>query len=218
MARSVCSPFPNISTSHEKNVPALPKASYTPIRLPGPYGYQEWPCDHQPPSRGWPQTPGRRQHDPQVRPPHAGLSPVSGGSASGLAWVISAQNPPASEGASQPQLQSLPRDRIIRRRTIFEATRLKGRRVSNRWMTLNFLPREAAQPGETGRVAFLTPKRLGAAHVRNQLRRRMREIYRRHLAQPEESDYLIWVARPPVLELPFDELKKCMTALRQRKG
>jgi ribonuclease P protein component len=135
-----------------------------------------------------------------------------------LAWVISAQNPPASEGASQPQLQSLPRDRIIRRRTIFEATRLKGRRVSNRWMTLNFLPREAAQPGETGRVAFLTPKRLGAAHVRNQLRRRMREIYRRHLAQPEESDYLIWVARPPVLELPFDELKKCMTALRQRKG
>jgi ribonuclease P protein component len=115
-------------------------------------------------------------------------------------------------------LQSLPRARIIRRRTVFEATRLKGRRVSNRWMTLNFLSRDAIPPGETGSVAFLTPKRLGAATVRNQLRRRMREIYRRHLAQPVEGVYLIWVARSPALERPFEELKKCMMALMQRKS
>jgi ribonuclease P protein component len=51
---------------------------------------------------------------------------------------------------------------------------------------------------------------------RNQLRRRMREIYRRCLAQPSEKAYLVWVARPPALELPFEELKKCMTALRER--
>ena len=52
-------------------------------------------------------------------------------------------------------------------------------------MTLNFIPRDAVKSGETGTVAFLTPKRLGPATVRNQLRRRMREIYRRHLAQPD---------------------------------
>jgi len=112
--------------------------------------------------------------------------------------------------------ESLPRARIIRRRVVFDATRNKGRRVSNRYMALNFLPHDAVKTGETGTVAFLTPKRLGAATVRNKLRRRMREIYRRHLAQPDENSYLVWVARPPALELPFDELKKCMAALRKR--
>ena len=112
--------------------------------------------------------------------------------------------------------ESLPRARIIRRRAIFDATRLKGRRVSNRYLALNFLPRDAVKSGETGTVAFLTPKRLGAATRRTQLRRRMREIYRRCMAQPSGSAYLVWVARPPALELPFEELKKCMTALRER--
>ena len=114
--------------------------------------------------------------------------------------------------------ESLPRARIIRRRTVFDATRNQGRRVSNRYLTLNYLSRDAVKTGETGTVAFLTPKRLGAATVRNRLRRRMREIYRRHLAQPSETTWLVWVARPPALELPFEELKKCMTALLKRRG
>lgn len=83
-------------------------------------------------------------------------------------------------------------------------------------MALNHLPREAVKSGETGSVAFLTPKRVGAATKRTQLRRRMREIYRRHLMQPSEDIYLVWIARQPALELPFEELKKCMSALRQR--
>jgi ribonuclease P protein component len=112
--------------------------------------------------------------------------------------------------------ESLPRAKIIRRRAVFDASRLKGRRVSNRFMVLNFIARDAVKSGETGHVAFLTPKRVGAATKRTQLRRRMREIYRRHLAQPEEPAYLVWVARPPALELPFEELKKCMAALRER--
>jgi ribonuclease P protein component len=130
------------------------------------------------------------------------------------------QNSPNPTGS--PNSESLPRARIIRRRTVFDATRNKGRRVSNRYMALNFLPRAAVKSGEpageTGTVAFLTPKRVGPATVRNKLRRRMREIYRRCLAQPSETAYLVWVARPPALELPFEELKKCMTELRRRGG
>ena len=83
-------------------------------------------------------------------------------------------------------------------------------------MALNFLSRDAIKSGETGTVAFLTPKRLGGAVQRNQLRRRMREIYRRHLAQPSMETYLVWIARAPALELDFEELKKCMTALLER--
>jgi ribonuclease P protein component len=113
--------------------------------------------------------------------------------------------------------ESLPRSRIIRRRAVFDATRNKGRRVSNRYLALTFLPCEAVKSGETGTVAFLTPKRVGAATKRTQLRRRMREIYRRHLAQPSEKAYLVWIARPPALELPFEELKKCMIELSRKK-
>lgn len=113
--------------------------------------------------------------------------------------------------------ESLPRRAIIRRRAVFDATRNQGRRVSNRYMALNFLPHDAVKSGETGTVAFLTPKRVGAAVQRNQLRRRMREIYRRHIAKPDETAYLVWIARPPALELPFEELKKCMTALTARR-
>ena len=112
--------------------------------------------------------------------------------------------------------ETLPRSRIIRRRTVFDATRLKGRRVTNHWMALSFITREALPAGETGSVAFLTPKRVGPANKRTQLRRRMREIHRRHLAQPSETTYLVWIARPPALELPFAELQKCMMALRGR--
>ena len=113
--------------------------------------------------------------------------------------------------------ESLPRAQIIRRRVVFDTTRNRGRRVSSRYMTLNFIARDAVKTGETGTVAFLTPKRLGAASVRNKLRRRMREIYRRRLARPDEAAYLVWVARPTALELPFDELAECMAALLRRR-
>jgi ribonuclease P protein component len=121
-----------------------------------------------------------------------------------------------SSAQDSPKSESLPRARIIRRRAVFGATRNKGRRESNRYLALNFLPQDAVKTGEMERVAFLTPKRVGAATKRTQLRRRMREIYRRYLAQSSEKIYLVWVARAPALELPFEELKKCMTALRER--
>jgi len=85
-------------------------------------------------------------------------------------------------------------------------------------MTLNFIAREGVKSDEPGSVAFLTPKRLGAATVRNRLRRRMREIYRRHLGATEEARYLIWIARPPAVELGFEELKLRMLELKNRMG
>ena len=119
---------------------------------------------------------------------------------------------PAPSGSPS---QALPRARIIRRRSIFDATRLKGRRVSNRHFSLNVLPLDPSRP-DPANVAFLTPKRLGPANVRNQLRRRMREIYRRNLARPAETSYLVWVARPPALDLDFEALRQTMSELRQR--
>jgi ribonuclease P protein component len=79
-------------------------------------------------------------------------------------------------------------------------------------MALNVLPKDPAAP-DTAAVAFLTPKRLGSATARNRLRRRMREIYRRRLALRPETARLVWVARPPALELDFENLAKTMAEL-----
>jgi ribonuclease P protein component len=214
LPRSVCLPSLHISTCHEKNFPALPKASCPPVRFSGPHGHQERPRHHQSPPGCWTQAPRRCRNRPQVRPPHAGLiggrrTPCDDVSRHATAYLSSAVG-----GA--PNSEALPRSAIIRRRTVFDATRAQGRRFTNRYMALSVLPPAAVKSGETGRVAFLTPKRLGAANVRNELRRRMREIYRRRLARSDEATYLVWVARAPALELPFDELTKCMTELRRR--
>jgi len=113
--------------------------------------------------------------------------------------------------------EKLPRARLIRRRTIFTAARERGHRVTNRWMTLSILPRDPAAAPDTSEVAFLTPKRIGGAVIRNKLRRRMREIYRRTAGAPRDV-YLVWIARPTAADLPFDELKECMTTLLRRAG
>jgi len=44
----------------------------------------------------------------------------------------------------------------------------------------------------------------------------MREIYRRDLAQPDETAFLIWIARPPALDLSFEDLKQAMRDLAKR--
>jgi ribonuclease P protein component len=113
--------------------------------------------------------------------------------------------------------EKLPRERLIRRRAIFTAARERGRRTTNRWMTLSVLPRDSAASRDASEVAFLTPKRIGSAVIRNKLRRRMREIYRR-MPGAARDVYLVWIARPTAAELPFAELKECMLTLLRRAG
>jgi ribonuclease P protein component len=114
--------------------------------------------------------------------------------------------------------EKLPRARVIRRRTTFTATRERGCRTNDRCLTLSVLPRDAttASGAEPAEVAFLTPKRIGGAVVRNRLRRRMREIYRRAAGVTGSDAYLVWIARPTAATLTFDELRTCMLALLRR--
>src|SRR5258708_6120184 len=142
MWRPVGFPSPIRRNSHEKNLPALTKASCPPVRFPGSHGDEERSRDHQSASGGRPETSRGRWNEPEVRAAYAGLIP--GGSDSVLTLT---------SFLAQASAESLPRARIIRRRAVFDATRNKGRRVSNRWMALNFIARDAVKSGETGSVA-----------------------------------------------------------------
>jgi len=118
--------------------------------------------------------------------------------------------------AGSRRILTLPRRRILRGRRHFDAAFQTGRRFSNRYLTLLTLsalpvPR-GPQPGE---VAFLTPKRLGDAVIRNRLRRRLREGYRLHFA-PETARRLIWLAKGPATALDSGGLVSQMKELYAR--
>ncbi len=114
--------------------------------------------------------------------------------------------------------ETLPRALILRRRAQLHKLRMNGRRRSNRWMTLFFQPQTIEPLNETACVAFLTPKKIGQAVTRNLLRRRMREIYRRHLKVSAKSTLQLWVARAEAAKLSFADLKEAMMQLALRKN
>lgn len=95
---------------------------------------------------------------------------------------------------AQARAESLPRRRIVRRRSLFSRVRLEGRRRVASSVQLALL---ASRSEGDGVVAFVTPRSLGLAVTRNGLRRRMREIYRRELAASQRPGTVcVWTARP----------------------
>lgn len=67
----------------------------------------------------------------------------------------------------------LPRDRTLKLRADFQAVREHGQSVSGRYFVLASL----AKPGQARfRYGLITTKKVGAAHERNLIRRRLRAI------------------------------------------
>jgi len=124
--------------------------------------------------------------------------------------------PDSQARARAKRLLTLPRARILRGRRHFDDAFQSGRRFSNRYLTLLTLPAVVLPRGpRPGEVAFLTPKRLGDAVIRNRLRRRLREGYRLHFA-PETARRLIWLAKGPATALDFGSLVTQMKELYAR--
>ncbi|MDR1146724.1 MAG: ribonuclease P protein component [Verrucomicrobiales bacterium] len=109
---------------------------------------------------------------------------------------------------------SLPRARILRHRNDFEAVRRQGRRVASRHLALNFL-RAADRERQAG---FIVPKACGNAVRRNQIKRRLREIYRHHQHALTVDLWSVWIARRGAADATFAELQNEMLALYARAG
>lgn len=121
--------------------------------------------------------------------------------------------------------ESLNRAEIIRRRRDLRALIRSGVKIPGTGLTLRFLRQEKAQlpipPAHQSeqsrvnrpslpdrRVAFLLNSDLRGAVVRNRLKRRLREIYRRNKNWfPPEYDYLIHIHRRAA-QLDFAQLKR----------
>jgi ribonuclease P protein component len=99
--------------------------------------------------------------------------------------------------ASRRKLPLVKRANRLSRSRDFDAVHRRGRSVSSRFLVLYWLPQE--EPAEP-RVGFAIPRAAGVAVERNQIKRRLREVWDERLDRvPPGFDYVL-IVRPGLPE------------------
>ena len=102
----------------------------------------------------------------------------------------------------------------------FTAIQQHGRRVGGRYLTLLGRP----NPVGHDRLGLVASRRIGGAVVRNRAKRRLREIFRRQLAEaaaaPSRKGWdLVVIGRTGVADVPFPVLvAEFAAAVRRLRG
>jgi ribonuclease P protein component len=93
---------------------------------------------------------------------------------------------------SQPGSFSFPKTRRLTHRSEYERVKRNGVTRRGDLLMLNTAPIENCG---LWRAGFVTSRRLGGAVIRNRVRRRLREIVRRHQHELREGFWFVVVAR-----------------------
>ena len=95
------------------------------------------------------------------------------------------------------------------RRLIFNAefqhVRVEGSSVRGETLTLGFLENEP--PVSAARAGFVTSKRVGSAASRNRIRRRLREIFRKHQHELEPGIWIVTIASARAARASYSALE-----------
>ena len=77
-----------------------------------------------------------------------------------------------------------------------------------------------ARPNRTrlNRVGITVGKKLGKAHIRNRVRRRLREVYRLNEGLFQPGWDIVVVARTRAIDAPFDKLTAAYLSLAKKAG
>ena len=70
----------------------------------------------------------------------------------------------------------------------------------------------------TNRVGITVSKKLGKAHIRNRVRRRVREVYRLNEAKFAPGWDIVVVVRTRAIHAPFDQLTNAYLSLAEKAG
>lgn len=120
----------------------------------------------------------------------------------------SRSGPPA---ARRPE--SFGRDRRVLRRSDYLETYSRGRRHVGRWLVVFVRPGD----GPAARLGVTITKKTGSAVVRNRLRRRLKELFRRSGAFGAPLDVVVNV-RPGAEKAAFAELAGDFARLAKRSS
>ena len=110
-------------------------------------------------------------------------------------------------------LFSFPKTRRLTHRLEYDRVKRNGITQRGKLLMLNAMPMETSGPWRAG---FVTSGRLGGAVVRNRVRRRLREIVRRHQHELREGFWLVLVARREAAKASYRMLEDEWLRLARR--
>jgi ribonuclease P protein component len=108
---------------------------------------------------------------------------------------------------------SFPKARRLRRAVEFERVRQEGRAYGGKMLVLGVL---LGAGSDDFRAGFITARRLGSAVVRNRVRRRLREIVRRHQAEIRAGAWIVTIGRAAAARATYRQLEDEWLRLAKR--
>ena len=120
----------------------------------------------------------------------------------------------AATPATPGRDRRLPRARILRRRSDFQAIRLRGGTESGSHLKLNW----RRLPGHSRRMAAIVTKACGPAVTRNRIKRWIREAWRHLQADLAPGLDSVWISRPKAATAGLETLREEMTRLYRKAG
>jgi ribonuclease P protein component len=108
---------------------------------------------------------------------------------------------------------SFAKTRRLTHRSEFERVKRSGITQRGRFLVLNAMPLENSGPWRAG---FVTSSRLGGAVFRNRVRRRLREIVRRHQLELRQGIWFVIIARHEAVSASFAALEDEWLRLAKR--
>lgn len=109
---------------------------------------------------------------------------------------------------------TLPRKKMLKRRSDFQRVYRTGRSWANRYFVLYVFESEVLE----GKVGFAAGKKLGCAVVRNRVKRLLRESYRKHQAELKPGLALLMVGRKAMAGVKCDAVEKSFVSLGRKAG
>ena len=108
---------------------------------------------------------------------------------------------------------AFPKARRLTHRSEYERVKWDGITQRGKFLMLNVMPLENSRPWRAG---FVTSGRLGGAVVRNRVRRRLREIVRRHQHELRLGFWFVIIARYEAATATYDALEDEWLRLARR--
>ena len=108
---------------------------------------------------------------------------------------------------------SFPKTRRLTHRSEYERVKRNGVTQRGKVLMLNAMPMQNSGPWRAG---FITSARLGGAVVRNRVRRRMREIVRRHQRELRQGVWFVIIARHEAATASYGRLEDEWLRLARR--
>jgi len=106
-----------------------------------------------------------------------------------------------------------PKRQRLTRESEFRQVRERGRLARGDLFSLALLNDESAAPVRAG---IITPRKVGRPVVRNRVRRRLREIVRRHQHEVAAGTWMVIIARPSATIASYQRLEQEWLRLAKR--